>query len=168
MLSVFSIGITLVYIHLNKYISQLVLWLWYIATFGSLPDWWVALCSSGKWVLACGNRDGFSAWSSQGKLGFLSQVKGVHHMQITSQKHKWYIANCLNLKKQNFMAPFYGWGPTSSRLVPLQGGSLLFTTKFPDILGTQFIDLRRMKGWVNLGDTQWFWTRDPWIGNPAS
>ena len=44
------------------------------------------------------------------------------------------------------MAPFYGWGSTASRLVPLQGGSLLFTTKFPHIPGTHFIDLRRMKG----------------------
>ena len=24
-----------------------------------------------------------------------------------------------------------------------------------------------MKDWVDLGATQWFWTRDPWIGNPA-
>ena len=35
--------------------------------------------------------------------------------------------------KKNFMAQFYGWGSTASRLVPLQGGSLPFTTKFPDI-----------------------------------
>ena len=28
----------------------------------------------------------------------------------------------------------------------LQGGSLLFTSKFPEIPGTQFIDLRNMKG----------------------
>ena len=35
-------------------------------------------------------------------------------------------------KKKNFMAPFYGWGSTASRLEPLQGGSLLFTTKFPE------------------------------------
>ena len=34
-------------------------------------------------------------------------------------------------KKKNFMAPFYGWGSTASRLEPLRGGSLLFTTKFP-------------------------------------
>ena len=34
------------------------------------------------------------------------------------------------------MAPFYGWGSTASRLEPLRGGSLLFTTKFPDIPGT--------------------------------
>ena len=58
--------------------------------------------------------------------------------------------------KKNFMAPFYGWGSTASRLVPVRGGSLLFTTKFPDIPGTHFTDLRRMKGWVDLGATQWF------------
>ena len=44
------------------------------------------------------------------------------------------------------MAPFNGWGSTGSRLKPLQGGSLPFTTKFPEIPGTRFIDLRRMKG----------------------
>ena len=47
------------------------------------------------------------------------------------------------------MAPFYGWDLTPSRLESLQGGSLLFTTKFPEIPGTHFIDLGRMKGWVN-------------------
>ena len=55
----------------------------------------------------------------------------------------------LFLKKKNFMAPFYGWGSTASRLEPLRGGSLLFTTKFPEIPGTpgtHFIDLGRMKG----------------------
>ena len=49
-------------------------------------------------------------------------------------------------KKKNFMAPFYGWDSTASRLEPLRGGSLLFTTKFPEIPGTHFIDLGRMKG----------------------
>ena len=44
------------------------------------------------------------------------------------------------------MVPFYGWGSTASRLEPLRGGSLLFTTKFPKIPGTHFIDLRMMKG----------------------
>ena len=46
--------------------------------------------------------------------------------------------------KKIFMAPFYGWGLTSSILEPLRGGTLLFTTKFPEIPGTHFIDL---KGW---------------------
>ena len=48
------------------------------------------------------------------------------------------------------MAPFYGWGSTASRLEPFRGGSLHFTTKFPDMPGAHFIDLGRMKGWVDL------------------
>ena len=44
------------------------------------------------------------------------------------------------------MAPFYERASTAPRLVPLQGGSLLFTTKFPKIPGTHFIDLGKMKG----------------------
>ena len=44
------------------------------------------------------------------------------------------------------MTPFYGSGSTASRLEPLRGGSLFFTTKFPEIPGTHFIDLRKMKG----------------------
>ena len=38
----------------------------------------------------------------------------------------------LTLEK-NFMATFYGWTSNASRLVPLLGGSLIFTTKFPEI-----------------------------------
>ena len=48
---------------------------------------------------------------------------------------------------------------------PLQGGSLPFTTYFSEIPETHLIDIRRIKGWVDLGTTQWFWTGDPWIGN---
>ena len=44
------------------------------------------------------------------------------------------------------MAPFYGLGSTASRLEPLRGGSLPFTTKFPEIPVTHYIDLARMKG----------------------
>ena len=33
------------------------------------------------------------------------------------------------------MAPFYGWGSTVSRLEPLWGGSLFYTTKFPEQYG---------------------------------
>ena len=49
-------------------------------------------------------------------------------------------------KKDNFLTLFYGWGITSSRLEPLRGGTLLFTTRFLEIRGAHFIDLRRMKG----------------------
>ena len=44
------------------------------------------------------------------------------------------------------MAAFYRWGSTASRLHPLPGGSSLFTTKFPEISGSHFIELKRMKG----------------------
>ena len=43
--------------------------------------------------------------------------------------------------KKNFIAPFYGWGSAASRLERLRRGSLLFTTKFPEIPGTHFINL---------------------------
>ena len=46
-----------------------------------------------------------------------------------------------NFNKINSMAPFYGWGSTTSRLDPLREGSLLFTTRFPEIPGTHFIDI---------------------------
>ena len=39
------------------------------------------------------------------------------------------------------MAAFYVWGSTASRLEPLRGDSLPFTTKVPEIPGTHFIDL---------------------------
>ena len=47
---------------------------------------------------------------------------------------------------KNFIVLFYRWGLTTSRLEPLQEGSLLFTTKFPEIPGIHVIDLGRMKG----------------------
>ena len=43
------------------------------------------------------------------------------------------------------MAPFYGWTSTTLRLEPLREGSLLFTTKFPEIPGTHFVDPGRRK-----------------------
>ena len=43
------------------------------------------------------------------------------------------------------MATFYGWGLIASRLEPFRGGSVLFTTKFPEIPGTHFNDPRRIK-----------------------
>ena len=52
--------------------------------------------------------------------------------------------------------PFLWMGSTASGLQPLRGGSLLFTTKFPEIPGTHFIDLGRMNGLVDLEATQWF------------
>ena len=56
------------------------------------------------------------------------------------------VCGSVTVYKKNCMAPFYGWGSTASGLEPLQGGSLLFTIQFPEIAGTHFIDLGRMKG----------------------
>ena len=47
----------------------------------------------------------------------------------------------------------------------LRWGSLFFTTKFPEIPGTHLIDLGNMKGWVDLGATQWFWTHGTYSVN---
>ena len=66
--------------------------------------------------------------------------------------------------KKHFMAPFHGWGSTASRLEPLRGGCLLFTTKFPEVSGTHFVDLgedeRLSRPWshpvvLNTGPLDW-------------
>ena len=51
------------------------------------------------------------------------------------------------------MASFYRWYSTAWRLEPLCTGSLLYNVKFPEIPDTHFIDLGRMKGWVELEAT---------------
>ena len=48
--------------------------------------------------------------------------------------------------KKKLYGPFYGWASTASRLEPLRGGNLLFTTKLPEIPANHFIDLEMMKG----------------------
>ena len=45
----------------------------------------------------------------------------------------------LDEKNLNFVTLFHGWGSTASRLELLQGVSLFFTTKFPEIPGSHFI-----------------------------
>ena len=51
-----------------------------------------------------------------------------HHISMTQLKGNLVELGVIK-KNFNFMAPFYGWGSTASRLQPLQGGSLLFTTQ---------------------------------------
>ena len=44
------------------------------------------------------------------------------------------------------MAPFYGWDSTASRLASnIEEAVYFLPLKFPEILGTHFIDLGRMK-----------------------
>ena len=77
------------------------------------------------------------------RIAFVTNSKVRHRPKWNSQNM------CIFKKKKKplwplFMAPL--WGSTASRLEPLRGGSLLFTTKFSEISGTHFIDLGRMKG----------------------
>ena len=68
------------------------------------------------------------------------------------------------------MAPFHGWGSTAWRLqshYKKKGDSFLVTNKSPKISGTHLIDIEKIRGWVDLGVTQWLWTRDLRIENPA-
>ena len=59
-------------------------------------------------------------------------------------------------KLKKLYGPFLWMGFNCLKAIePLRGGSLLFPSKFPES------QLRRMKGWVNLGVTQWFWIRNP-------
>ena len=67
-----------------------------------------------------------------------------------------------HFRKKNFMPLFMdgvqlaqGYRATTGRQF-----SLVFT-KFPESPGTHLINLGRMKGWVNLEATQWFWSWDP-------
>ena len=122
---------------------QLLLW-------NTLQSW-----PKGLWFIIHGKAFNFHDW-----------IFCYHEPFPNNRKNQRKQTIDLHLKK-TVKAPFYRWGSIASKLEPLWGGSLLFTTKLQEIPGTHFINLRRMKGWVNLGATQWFWTQDPWIGNPV-
>ena len=67
-------------------------------------------------------------------------------------------------KKKNFMAPFYWWGSTASRLEPLRGGSLLFTTSPQKFL---VLTLSTSEGWKaesTLEPPSSSEHRTPWLG----
>ena len=55
-----------------------------------------------------------------------------------------------------FLIAFYRWGSTNylKATESLQGSSLVFTTKFLEIPGAHLINLRSMKGRVDLGAAQ--------------
>ena len=55
------------------------------------------------------------------------------------------------------MVPFLWMGFNCLKATePLREDSLLFFFKSPGVSGTHLIDLGKMKGRVDLGDTQWF------------
>ena len=51
---------------------------------------------------------------------------------------------------------------SSKAAAALRGDSFLFTIQFPWVTCNQLIDLKKMKSWVDLGATQWLWTREFW------
>ena len=64
---------------------------------------------------------------------------------LISQRINWRSNFNTNVLLKTLWPLFHGWRSTYTGLEPLQGGSLLFTTKFPEISGTDFIELGRMK-----------------------
>ena len=64
---------------------------------------------------------------------------------------------------------FYGWDLTASRLQSHYEEVVYFLP----LISQKFLVLISLtsEGWknesFNLGATQWFWTRDPWMGNPV-
>ena len=62
------------------------------------------------------------------------------------------------------MAPFYGKGSTALRLEPLRGGSLLFTTKSPEIPGTHLSTSEGWKGESTLESPSGFERGIPGLG----
>ena len=64
------------------------------------------------------------------------------------------------------MAPFYGWSSTASRLQPLWGGSLLFTSEFPEIPAILSLTYNKMPPpllfWSSLWGTEKPFIKD-WI-----
>ena len=66
-------------------------------------------------------------------------------------------------EKKNLWPLFYGWGSTISRLQ----SNYEETVNFLPLSCQQFLVLI-LKGSIDLGATQWFWTGEPWIGNPVA
>ena len=73
--------------------------------------------------------------------------------------------------KKNFKklyGPFFLWmGFNCLKATATSRRQFTFYHWVPRYSGTHFINLGRRKGWVDLGATQWFWTWNPSIGNPA-
>ena len=87
------------------------------------------------WIKEYHHSPNFVTFKCSGENLPYSSCNFPNHKSVFLQKNK----------KKHFMAPFYGWGSTASRLELLHGDSLPFTTKFPEIPVTHFIDPRKMK-----------------------
>ena len=72
-----------------------------------------------------------------------------------TQNHE-FMPNNFVFPNKGLYGPFMDRFPLSQATESLQGDSLLLTTKSPGGPGTHLIDLKIMKGLVDLGATQWF------------
>ena len=77
--------------------------------------------------------------------GLLLQILNIHSLFCSSLDHGATFIRITFSFVRHKTLKLYGWGSTASRLEALRGGSLLLTTKFPEIPGTHLIDLGRMK-----------------------
>ena len=74
------------------------------------------------------------------------------------------LKRLLQIWSSTFYGPFLWMGFNYFKVTdPRREDSLLFATKSPEIPGTESIYLWKLKGWVNLEFTQWFWTQDAWM-----
>ena len=73
--------------------------------------------------------------------------KNIKNLNFAKIWRSSYFSYCLPHQKKTLYGPFLWLGFNCFKTTePLQGGSLLFTTKFPEIPGTHLIDLGRIKG----------------------
>ena len=87
--------------------------------------------SANNFALSDAEDNTFGPWNSRGiaDLPLLRTLLAIR--QKSREPSFWDVMDyfvLLAYNFKNFMAPFYGWGSTASRLEPLRGGSLLFTT----------------------------------------
>ena len=95
-----------------------------------------------------------SKWTVAGSQQLLQRVTNNNWFS-TSRKEQ-----SLQQRKQN--KKLYGWGSTAPMLEPLRGGSLLFTTKLPEIPGTHFYSIPRTQSLLMITEFKWINVYSSW------
>ena len=74
------------------------------------------------------------------KIKELVNVLNAKISRITFVSYEQLISGYYMCNLEKKLATFYGYGSTAWRLEPFRGGTLLFTTKSPEIPGTHFLN----------------------------
>ena len=74
---------------------------------------------------------------------------------------------CIYYKKKTTLWLLFWMGFNCLKATATPRRHFTFYHSVPRNFWCSFYRPGKDEGWVNLGATQWFWTRDPWIGNPA-